>query len=65
MFHRVEHTRELTGARYEVVPNPTLINSEFAGNTGWNTTGTVPSVMVLRCWRNRPSLRPASTNSSC
>jgi hypothetical protein len=27
--------------QYEVVPNPTLINSEFAGNSGWNTTGQV------------------------
>lgn len=27
--------------QYEVAPNPTLLNPEFAGNDGWNTTGTV------------------------
>ena len=26
---------------YEVVANPTLTNPEFAGSTGWSTTGTV------------------------
>jgi hypothetical protein len=27
--------------QYEVVANPTLTNPEFAGSTGWSTTGTV------------------------
>ena len=27
--------------QYSVVANPTLINPEFAGSTGWSTTGTV------------------------
>jgi hypothetical protein len=31
----------VNGVRYEVAPNPTLLNTDFAGNTGWNTTGTV------------------------
>jgi VCBS repeat-containing protein len=26
---------------YDVAPNPTLLNTEFAGNSGWNTTGQV------------------------
>jgi len=31
----------VNGVRYEVAPNPTLLNTEFAGNTGWNTAGQV------------------------